>query len=79
MKTNSKIFEKYKLNNGLEIQSRLVASQVSLFASDTNKVITDEERDFLKVRGKRYGVYILGENLSNSRCYSFHRSASIVK
>ena len=60
MKTNSKIFEKYKLNNGVEIQSRLVASPVSLFASDTNKVITDEERDFLKVRGKRYGLYILG-------------------
>ena len=60
MKTNSKIFEKYKLNNWVEIQSRLVAAPVSLFASDTNKVITDDERDFLKVRGKRYGLYILG-------------------
>lgn len=60
MKKNSKLFEKYKLNNGVEIQSRLVAAPVSLFASDTNKVITDEERDFLKVRGKNYGLYILG-------------------
>jgi 2,4-dienoyl-CoA reductase-like NADH-dependent reductase (Old Yellow Enzyme family) len=60
MKKNSKLFEKYKLNNGVEIQSRLVAAPVSLFASDSNKVITDEERDFLKVRGKNYGLYILG-------------------
>ena len=60
MKKNSKLFEKYKLNNGVEIQSRLVAAPVSLFASDTNKVITDEERDFLKARGKNYGLYILG-------------------
>ncbi len=60
MKKNSKIFENYKLNNGVEIQSRLVAAPVSLFASDTSKVITDEERDFLKVRGKKYGLYILG-------------------
>ena len=60
MSSTSKIFEKYKLNNGVEIQSRLVAAPVSLFASDVNKVITDEERDFLKVRGKRYGLYILG-------------------
>ena len=57
---NSKIFQKYKLNNGVEIQSRLVATPVSLFASDTSLVITEEERDFLKVRGKNYGLYILG-------------------
>ena len=60
MKENSKIFEKCKLNNGVEIQSRLVAAPVSLFASDANVPITDDERDFLKVRGKNYGLYILG-------------------
>ena len=60
MKENSKIFEKCKLNNGVEIQSRLVAAPVSLFASDANVLITDDERDFLKVRGKNYGLYILG-------------------
>jgi len=48
MKKNYKNYEKYKLNNGVEIQSRLVDAPVSLFASDKNKVITDEERDFLK-------------------------------
>ncbi len=58
--STSKIFEKYTLNNNVEIQSRLVASPVSLFASDTNVIISDEERDFLKVRGKKYGLYILG-------------------
>jgi len=54
------LFEKYVLNNNVEVPSRLVAAPLTLFCSDPKIAISDEERDFLGTRGKNYGLYILG-------------------
>ena len=60
---NSKLFEKITLNNGVEIDNRLAVPPLTLFASNQDGSITDEERNYLKVRGKDIGLYILGATM----------------
>ena len=56
----SKLFEKYVLNNNVEVSNRLVVAPLSLFSSNVDGSINDEERNYLKYRGKGIGIYILG-------------------
>ena len=60
---NSKLFEKITLKNGVEIDNRLAVPPLTLFASNPDGTITDEERNYLKVRGKDIGLYILGATI----------------
>ena len=60
---NSKLFEKITLNNGVEVDNRLAVPPLTLFASNQDGSITDEERNYLKVRGKDIGLYILGATI----------------
>ena len=60
---NSKLFEKITLNNGVEVDNRLAVPPLTLFASNQDGSITDEERNYLKVRGKDIGLYILGATM----------------
>ena len=60
---NSKLFEKITLNNGVEIDNRLAIPPLTLFTSNQDGSITDEERNYLKVRGKDIGLYILGATI----------------
>ena len=61
--SNSKLFEKITLNNGVEVDNRLAVPPLTLFASNQDGSITDEERNYLKVRGKDIGLYILGATI----------------
>ncbi len=55
-----KLFEKYTLNNKAEVPGRLVVAPLTLFSSNPDGTINDEEREYLKVRATGMGLYILG-------------------
>ena len=57
---NSKIFEKITLNNGVEVPSHLAIAPLTLFSSNPDGTINDEEREYLKLRATNIGLYILG-------------------
>ena len=56
----NKFLEKYTLNNKVEVPNRLVVAPLTLFASNPDGTINDDEREYLKVRGTGIGLYILG-------------------
>ena len=58
--SKNKFLEKYTLNNKVEVQNRLVVAPLTLFASNPDGTINDDEREYLKVRGTGIGLYILG-------------------
>ena len=60
MVDNSKLFEKYKLNNNVEVPSRLAVAPLSLYGSDPSGHLLDEERHYLAKRATGIGLYILG-------------------
>jgi len=60
MYDNSKLFEKFKLNNGIEVPSRLGVPPMTLFCQDPDGSVNDAERAFFKYRGENVGLYILG-------------------
>ena len=60
MVDNSKLFEKYKLNNKVEVPSRLAVAPLSLYGSDPSGHLLDEERHYLAKRATGIGLYILG-------------------
>ena len=60
MVDNPKLFEKYKLNNKVEVPSRLAAAPLSLYGSDPSGHLLDEERQYLAKRATGIGLYILG-------------------
>ena len=60
MVDNSKLFEKYKLNNNVEIPGRLAFAPMNIFGADDSGQITDEERSYLAHRATGFGLYILG-------------------
>ena len=60
MVDNSELFEKYKLNNNVEVPSRLAVAPLSLYGSDPSGHLLDEERQYLAKRATGIGLYILG-------------------
>jgi len=56
----SKLFENYKLNNNVEVPGRLVIGPMTVFGSNKDGTINDEEREYLKLRATGIGLYILG-------------------
>ena len=56
----SKLFEKVVLNNNVEIKNRLVIAPLTLFSSNPDGTLNDEEREYLKLRATDIGLYILG-------------------
>ena len=60
MVDNPKLFEKYKLNNNVEVPSRLAVAPLSLYGSDPSGHLLDEERQYLAKRATGIGLYILG-------------------
>jgi 2,4-dienoyl-CoA reductase-like NADH-dependent reductase (Old Yellow Enzyme family) len=63
--------EKYTLNNKVEVQNRLVVAPLTLFASNPDGTINDDEREYLKVRGTGIGLYILGATAVNQEGLTF--------
>ena len=60
MVDNSKLFEKYKLNNNVEVPGRIAIPPLSLYGSDDSGKLLDEERSYLAHRATGVGLYILG-------------------
>lgn len=60
MSDHSKFFKKYTLNNKVEVPSLLAVAPLTLFGSNPDGTIADEERNFFKQRAKGIGLYILG-------------------
>ena len=56
----SRLFEKFTLNNKVEVPSRLVIAPLTLFSSNPDGTINDGERKYLKNRAIGVGMYILG-------------------
>ena len=54
-----KLFEKYTLNNKVEVPGRLVVAPLTLFSSNPDGTINDEEHEYLKFRATGMGLYIL--------------------
>ena len=93
--STSKLFEKVILNNNVEVPSRLSIAPLTLFSSNPDGTINDEEREYLKLRGTNIGLYILGAvavsqegitAVSLPRCYdekrdfpSLEERAKIIK
>ena len=60
MSDHSKFFKKYTLNNKVEVPSLLAVAPMTLFGSNPDGTISDEERNFYKQRATGIGLYILG-------------------
>ena len=58
--STAKLFEKVKLNNGVEVPNRLAIAPITIFSCNKDGSINDEERDYLKLRGTNIGLYITG-------------------
>ena len=56
----SKLFEKVILNNNVEVPGRLVVAPLTLFSSNPDGTISNEEREYLKMRRTGIGLYFLG-------------------
>ena len=67
----NKFLEKYTLNNKVEVPNRLVVAPLTLFASNPDGTINDDEREYLKVRGTGIGLYILGATAVNQEGLTF--------
>ena len=60
MSSSSKFFKKYTLNNKVEVPSLLAVAPMTLFGSNPDGTISDEERNFYKQRATGIGLYIVG-------------------
>ena len=56
----SKLFEKFTLNNNVEIKNRLVITPITVGQSTKDGSIDDEEREYLKQRATGIGLYVFG-------------------
>ena len=60
MSDTSKFFKKYTLNNKVEVPSLLAVAPMTLFGSNPDGTIGEEEKNFYKQRATGIGLYILG-------------------
>ena len=67
----SRLFEKYTLNNNLEVPGRLVVAPLTLRSSNPDGSINDGERNYLKSRATGIGLYILGSAAVSQEGISF--------
>ena len=56
----SKLFEKVNINNNVEVPVRYAGAPLTLFSSNPDGTISNEEREYSKMRGTGIGLYILG-------------------
>lgn len=75
---NSKFFEKYTLNNGVEIQNKTVVAPLTIYTANEDGSINDYERRFFKQRSENVGLYILGGCAINREAISFARQPLII-
>lgn len=66
------LFEKVILNNNVEVPSRLVVAPLTLFSSNPDGSINEEEREYLRIRGRGIGLYILGATAVSQEGITFY-------
>ena len=71
MTDNSKFFEKYVLNNNVEVPGRLVIPPLTLLSSNPDGTLSDGERKYLELRGTGVGLYILGASAVSQEGIAF--------
>jgi len=71
MTDNSKYFEKYVLNNNVEVPGRLVIPPLTLLSSNPDGTLSEGERKYLEVRGTGVGLYILGASAVSQEGIAF--------
>ena len=54
------LFSKVTLNNSVEVPNHLAIAPLTLFSSNPDGTINDQEREYLKQRATNIGLYILG-------------------
>ena len=69
--SESNLFEKFILNNNVEVSNRLVIAPLTLLGSNQDGTISDEEREYLKKRGTDIGLYILGSTAVSQEGITF--------
>ena len=60
---SSKIFDKYVLNNGIEIKNRLAVAPMTLFVANEDGTFSDEDFKFMGNRGENIGMFIVEATL----------------
>jgi len=63
---SNKIFEKYTLNNGVEIKNRLVVTPMTLFVANEDGTFSEEDLKFMSKRGENIGMYTAGTGTGNN-------------
>jgi len=67
----SSLFDKVVLNNKVKVPSRLAIAPLTLFSSNPDGSLNDGEREYLKIRAKGIGLYILGATCVNQQVLTF--------
>ena len=76
--SSSKIFEKYILNNGIEIRNRLVVAPMTLFVANEDGTFSDEDFKFMSKRGKNIGMFIVEATLVADGGKAFTRQPEAI-
>ncbi|OFO63688.1 NADH-dependent flavin oxidoreductase [Neisseria sp. HMSC065C04] len=66
------LFQTYTLNNGVTIKNRLVVAPMTHFGSQTDGLISDQERTFLSNRASDMGMFITAATLVQKDGKAFH-------
>ena len=72
MVDNSKLFEKYTLNNKVEVPGLLAVAPLTLFGSNPDGSVSEEEHEYLKLRATNIGLYILGATAVSQEGIAFY-------
>ncbi|HAR79565.1 MAG TPA: NADH-dependent flavin oxidoreductase [Succinivibrionaceae bacterium] len=65
------LFEPFTFNNGVKVNSRLAVAPLTLFSSNQDGSVSDEEKKFLEVRADHIGLYIQGATLVSKNGQAF--------
>ena len=72
MVDNSKLFEKYTLNNKVEVPSLLAVAPMTIFGSNPDGSVSEEEHEYLKLKATNIGLYILGATAVSQEGIAFY-------
>jgi len=77
MVDNSRLFEKYTLNNNVGVPGRLVIAPMGIFGSNPDGTLGEEEKEFYKQRATNIGLYILGATCVSPEGLAFYTQPRI--
>lgn len=75
---SNKIFEKYTLNNGVEIKNRLVVTPMTLFVANEDGTFSEEDLKFMSKRGENIGMFIVEATLVADGGKAFTRQPEAI-